>query len=466
MTSALKSAFSTSRSPSPSPSTTVPDPSQKDKYLLRVTAGPTYSPSTHTLIPVNTPTPTHISSPLMDAWLNIRIKNYNGLPTTSPSTSTPYFSHPLHTADLHSVAYSFIPKRDIPGPDLVTGFDFDHSIRDRLPPGFKTAMRIVTTLLDPGIYADPYSDAPYLYGPALSSFFALRVGEKGDGRVNVEEGEVIEEGGDGSGAGVRERLGVPDTANKRRKHFLKRERLEGFVFEEGRRYGGDFFNPYLDFSNFALKLPGFSISVVRYIDDKTHELRYVLKDRETGEVGLVVIFTLLFGKKLEEALAAEKGEGGEQTEEERPAGREEKEVPVTNGVASEPRGVLDEEDAQDKDASMPNGTLSDLPMPTSKTEEQLEDDRPSRTHSSDVSATPSSETSEDSSSENVSYLTSTLYSALSSLGFGAGTSSSASSSAKSSKESSPSRQAGLNRHVEGIDDEGMEDYLRSRNAGT
>ncbi|KAF2805739.1 DUF1769-domain-containing protein, partial [Mytilinidion resinicola] len=154
-----------------------------DKYLLRVTAGPTYAPSTHTLIPVNTTSPTHISTPLMDAWLNVRIKGYNGLPTSAPPTDSAYFSHPLHTSDLHSVGYTFIPKRDIPGQDLVTGFDFDHSIRDRLPPGFKTAMRIVTTLLDPGIYSDPYSDAPFLYGLALSSFFAFRVGDKGDGGV-------------------------------------------------------------------------------------------------------------------------------------------------------------------------------------------------------------------------------------------------------------------------------------------
>ncbi|KAF2804635.1 DUF1769-domain-containing protein [Mytilinidion resinicola] len=463
MASALKSALTTSRSRTPSPSTSVPDPSRRDKYLLRVTAGPTYATSSHTLVSVNSSAPTHVSTPLMDAYLNVRIRGYNGLPTSAPPTDERYFSHPLHTSDLHSVGYTFVPKRDIPGQDLVTGFDFDHSIRDRLPPGFKTAMRIATTLLDPGLYADPYSDAPFLYGPALSSFFAFRVGEKRDGGVHVEQGGVIEEGGDGSGAEVREKLGVPAAANKRRKHFLKRERLEGFVFEEGRRYGGDFFNPYLDFANFALKLPGFSISVVRYIDDKTHELRYVLKDRETGEVGLVVVFTLLFGKKLEEALAAEKSAGGKESMEETSASREKEEFPVTNGVAPEPREVLDVEDAQNRDVNVANGTPSNLPIPTTTTEEQPEDHRLDRTHSSDVSATPSSETSEDSASENVSYLTSTLYSALSSLGFGAVTSSST-SSAESSKESSPSRQSGLNRHVESIDDGGMGDYLRSRNA--
>lgn len=159
---------------------------------------------------------------------------------------------------------------DIPGNDLITGFDFDHSIRDRLPPGFKTAMRIVTTLLDPGIYADPYSEKPYLYGPALSSFFAFRVGEKKDEALQEQEGmrvgdgcgekeerevdaeeeeDIVQEGAVGSGVEIRKKLRLPDTVSKRRRHFLNRKNLDSFVFEKGREYGGDFFNPYLDFAS-------------------------------------------------------------------------------------------------------------------------------------------------------------------------------------------------------------------------
>ena len=48
-----------------------------DKYLLRVTAGPAYDPSTHKTVQVNT-SPTHISSSLCDANISIRIQNYRG----------------------------------------------------------------------------------------------------------------------------------------------------------------------------------------------------------------------------------------------------------------------------------------------------------------------------------------------------------------------------------------------------
>jgi hypothetical protein len=46
---------------------------------------------------------------------------------------------------------------------------------------------------------------------------------------------------------------------------------------------------YLDFS---LRLPGFTLHVIKYVDEKTHELRYVLKNKRTGDVYLVVLFTL------------------------------------------------------------------------------------------------------------------------------------------------------------------------------
>jgi hypothetical protein len=46
-------------------------------------------------------------------------------------------------------------------------------------------------------------------------------------------------------------------------------------------------------ADFSLRLPGFSIRVTRYIDEKNHELRYTLKNRRTNETYLIVLFTLL-----------------------------------------------------------------------------------------------------------------------------------------------------------------------------
>ncbi|CBX96214.1 hypothetical protein LEMA_P111330.1 [Plenodomus lingam JN3] len=116
-------------------------PTARDKYLLEVTAGPSYNPSTHTQVPVNSTHPTLIESDLLTAHLHIRIRDYHGLPPTSPPTC-PYFHHPAHTSDRYSISYSFIPKQPIPGSQLVMGFDYGHSVKHQLPPGTKTALKI------------------------------------------------------------------------------------------------------------------------------------------------------------------------------------------------------------------------------------------------------------------------------------------------------------------------------------
>jgi len=107
--------------------------------------------------------------------------------------------------------------------------------------------------IDPGLEGDVYADEPYLYGVAGSSFNVLRVG----GKVRKEEEEVLgemqageeglEEGGEEDGAEVRREKGMPEGAAERKKWFLKEG--EKWVWEGGRVYQADFFNPYLDFNS-------------------------------------------------------------------------------------------------------------------------------------------------------------------------------------------------------------------------
>jgi len=242
-----------------------------DKYLLRVTTGPSYDPSTHKVVAVNGPTSTTIESSQCTASIKVRIQNYRGLPRGSPSTST-YFSHPPHEYDQYSIAFSMVPHRNVPSNDLVFGNDFDRPIRDRLPPGFSLAFGIVKRVVDPGLDGDVYADKPYLYGPLVSSINAFRVGSKvakKGGRYEIppevhEDG--IQEGADDEEAEEhRSSVGMPSEMAARKSWGLKEESREKFALEEGRIYRGDFYNPYLDFNEFALKLPGFSLGVLRFL---------------------------------------------------------------------------------------------------------------------------------------------------------------------------------------------------------
>jgi hypothetical protein len=248
-------------------------------YILRVTAGPNYDLDTHTEVAVNTSKPTKISTPLADIELNVRIQHYRGLPRNSPASS-PYFDTEPHKSggDQYSIAISFTPKSPsgsndggISGADLQFGNDFDHPIRDRLPPGFGTAMNIVKWWIDPGLEGDVYADKPYLYGPALSSFNTVRVGAATFD--DAKGGLWVEEGGDDAGAEEREASGVPADRKARMKWALQKASKEKWTWQYGRTYGLDFFNAYLDFNDFALRLPGFTLPIMKYWDGQG--LRYV-----------------------------------------------------------------------------------------------------------------------------------------------------------------------------------------------
>lgn len=54
-----------------------------EKYTLRVTAGPSYDPSTHRVVAVNGHEPTSFESDVMSTQIRVRIKDYHGalLPT-------------------------------------------------------------------------------------------------------------------------------------------------------------------------------------------------------------------------------------------------------------------------------------------------------------------------------------------------------------------------------------------------
>ncbi|KAK2878187.1 hypothetical protein FQN49_001068 [Arthroderma sp. PD_2] len=287
------------------------------QYKLQITAGPTYDTSTHSLVHVNTDTNLCIETEHAKVNVCLRIQDYNGLPDSSPRTHE-HFSHPSRVNDQYSLAISLVPKKVIPGDELVLGNDLDRPIRDRLPPGSSYAFKFIKWWVDPGLEGDIYADHPYIYGPGLSSWNYFRIcgkegekfeseGAEGAGaEYNGTEGgssakessleiheAVVEEGAEGSGQEIRDRLQIPEDPSLRQKFFLTEQNRKDFEFEPGRVYKADFGNPYIGFSDFTIRIPGFPVPVTKYIDEKNHELRYILKNKTTGDIYFVVLFTLL-----------------------------------------------------------------------------------------------------------------------------------------------------------------------------
>lgn len=426
---------------------------------MAVTAGPSYDPSSHDQVDVNGQDATYVESDFVSAWVRVRIKDYHGLPRNSPSTS-PYFSHKQHTSDRYSVAYSFIPKHDIPGSDIVMGFDYSHSVRHQLPPGTKYAMKIATSLLDPGLYSDPYCDEPYLYGPALSSWFAFSIGDLVQDTpaktqlfaLDSNDSGVISEGATGpSGDSIRNRHEMPSKWKKRRKHFLDTKALSSFTFEKGRMYHADFFNPHLDFANFALRLPGFSISVAKYVDEKTHHLRYVLKNRKTGEVLFCVFFKLLFGKELEDTLQ-QNNEGREDESKKR-------EVEVGGNSDEDTRTRIQVTENIQKKEVLPSPASLDGPTLPSKSDSE----------SADIAREGSEKYKQEQGivGSAASNLANSIYAVYAAMGFTNSSSSSSSQSEGESRGSSPPRSGEkLHAEIDKMDDTTVEQFLQSRHSHT
>jgi hypothetical protein len=97
---------------------------EREKYMLRVSAGPSYDTATHKPVIVNGNTPTAFENEFMTVKVKVRIRNYNGLPRESPSHS-PYFDDPRHAKDQYSVGFSFVPKKDFSAANTVVSYHAD-----------------------------------------------------------------------------------------------------------------------------------------------------------------------------------------------------------------------------------------------------------------------------------------------------------------------------------------------------
>lgn len=286
------------------------DSANADKYFIQVNAGTSYEDPKAKQVIING-APTQLNK---NAKVAVRIKEYQGLPLGSPATS-PYFDDHAHAYDTYSIAVSWIPEEDIDADDLVWGIELINPIRDRIPGRFiTTAFNIVKRFVDSSLQCDPDADQPWVNGPILcSSAITFSIGSKG----TCELPAILSEGGLSDDSAMRKSHDIPASDSQRRKHFLDEHKRKDFIFEKGRCYAFDFHNGYIDWKNYALKLPGFSFGVLKYINDRTHTTRFVLKSRKTGKVFVATTFRLLYGEELEKAkkksaaAAAQTGETGE-----------------------------------------------------------------------------------------------------------------------------------------------------------
>ncbi|KAG0202852.1 hypothetical protein BGX33_009446 [Mortierella sp. NVP41] len=325
------------------------------RYRLRVSAGPSADPKDLKVLPVNDDSnPTLIESDEFIGQIVVRIKGLDkvfgykegqeqdGLPLI---TESPWFSLPGGDSNLSSVQISGRFKREWPGEQVVFGNQFEKPLR--LPPLSSIALKFIQ-FIDPGLKADIYCDRPWAFSPLIATMNTVNVsgwhldkatqkkvaehgqeadmerlenelppwpspqGEhiledtsllfKPDNSSNKHEDKREGEGGHAEeGETVhepkKEELTMAPTqptvlsASARRSYFAKEANLVKHRYRPDQVYGFDFFNPYVDFANFTLKVPGFSVDITKYWDGQP--LTYIIKSQDSSVIFMAFQFELI-----------------------------------------------------------------------------------------------------------------------------------------------------------------------------
>lgn len=83
---------------------------------------------------------------------------------------------------------------------------------------------------------------------------------------------------------------------KGKKHFADQKQRKLVTIDSEKLYCMDFYDAYFDFNTVSLKLPGFTLSALKYWDGQP--LRFVARSRDRSTVFFAVIFELLERSKL------------------------------------------------------------------------------------------------------------------------------------------------------------------------
>ncbi|KAG0198692.1 hypothetical protein BGX28_007883 [Mortierella sp. GBA30] len=316
---------------------------QTTRYRLRVSVGPSADPNMLKPIAANDDAnPAVIESDEFVAQIVVRIRGLNqtfgyeeaqkedGL---KPLPESPWFTKPGGDKNLSSVQILCRFKREWPGDQIVFGNQFEKPLR--LPPFSSIALRFIQ-YIDPGLRADIYSAQPWAFSPLIATMNAVNVqgwhldtatqhrpkelgqDEEKKGRFENKlpswpspEGEhvvedtsllfkedtddIYEENEEQASEAGKEKLveakaPALDTG-ARRYYFADQDNLSKHRYRPDQVYGFDFFNPYLDFANFTLKVPGFSVDITKYWDGQP--LTYIIKTKDSSVVFMAFQFELV-----------------------------------------------------------------------------------------------------------------------------------------------------------------------------
>ncbi|CAG8543961.1 1964_t:CDS:2 [Acaulospora morrowiae] len=256
---------------------------------LRVSVGSSYDPSTYTIIsPNNDADPLFLDTPNFTGRICVRIRDFLGItpPNTTKISTSPYFEG---NKDKYSIQVQGKFKGKWTANDIFFGNDFDRKIK--LPRISWLGLKILKWI-DPCLETDPYCDKPWAYSPLFFTVNTLCV-EHRDQEDELPPWPSSDGRHIGESAIYDPDLKLPlfsDTSS-RKKYFTTEDNRKRFGITEEQIWNFDFSNPYVDFNNISVKLPGLQLGILQYWDGQP--FRYVCKSRDSTIVFFIVIFELV-----------------------------------------------------------------------------------------------------------------------------------------------------------------------------
>ncbi|GMM34418.1 hypothetical protein DASC09_017430 [Saccharomycopsis crataegensis] len=272
------------------------------KTRLKISAATEYNPKNPCIVPVNNPKDIiSLDGPLAHVKLAVYIKNFQG---STHHESHSFANYPDNT-DKHNLkmVIQIKPKVSIRADRLLFGNDFSYPVREFLPYGTSTALRVFKYLVDPSVDGDLYDDenGPWLYGRAMSSFNKVKIIENDDEfSTNIDEH-----------TGLLNNNEIPTNPRDRQQYFTNIDNLKATKLSPNNYYVFVFETDMLSLDNndFKIMLPGgFGIDLKYYLDKKIDKVegagsvRWVLKavhpDEEikgvrSGDPLLIITFELV-----------------------------------------------------------------------------------------------------------------------------------------------------------------------------
>ncbi|ODN97946.1 hypothetical protein I350_07583 [Cryptococcus amylolentus CBS 6273] len=296
----------------------------KLRVLVSTPDSPGYPPTTP--IPVNSPSPSPLSTPGFEGHIWVFVKDYSGAHLAGDGAE--YFAEEGREGMTYGIVVKGRFREEVGGDEVVFGNVFEKPIRDSLPWGTSVATKFMY-FIDPTLELDIYADKPWALSPALATMNYLSLQESSDIpkdlRIKEDAPEYLKAKTGGPSAEGSEKAKI----TARRKWLGSKANREKVKLNKDVVVGMEFANGLLgqDFNTLSATLPPpfkASFPLLKYWDGQpvTYACQRRAKDGESP-VGQEVFWSVAFEivdedakRELEKKHGGKGGEKGKKGEKE------------------------------------------------------------------------------------------------------------------------------------------------------